>query len=94
EEEVKRCEEVAIEWNTKPLPDDIQHRLSKSIPTEITDFLKYINHRTGAVFIAFTAYTNKEGEQTYARYETDGLQFFASRKVHRKGPNNYETLIY
>jgi hypothetical protein len=26
EEEVKRCEEVAIEWNTMPLPDDIQRK--------------------------------------------------------------------
>jgi hypothetical protein len=26
EEEVKRCEEVAIEWNTKPLPDEIQRK--------------------------------------------------------------------
>jgi hypothetical protein len=24
EEEVKRCKEVAIKWNTQPLPDDIQ----------------------------------------------------------------------
>jgi hypothetical protein len=26
EEEVKQCNEVTIEWNTKPLPDNIQHR--------------------------------------------------------------------
>ena len=30
------------------------------------DFLKYINHRTGAVIIAFAAYTNEDGEQSYA----------------------------
>jgi hypothetical protein len=44
-------------------------RLSRTIPTEVTDFLKFINHRTGAMFIAFGAYTNEDGEQTYARYE-------------------------
>ena len=37
------------------------------IPTEITDFFKFINHRTGAVFIAFAAYTDEDGEQTYGR---------------------------
>ena len=34
---------------------------------EVSDFLKFIKHRTGASFIAFAAYTNEEGEQTYAR---------------------------
>jgi hypothetical protein len=48
-------------------------RLSKTIPTEVTDFLKFMNHRTGAVFIAFGAYTNEDGEQTYARSEYDSL---------------------
>ena len=43
------------------------HRLSKTIPTEVCDFLKFIKHRTGASFIAFAAYTNEEGEQIYAR---------------------------
>jgi hypothetical protein len=43
------------------------HRLSKTIPSEVTDFLKFIKHRTGAVFIAFAAYTNEDGEQSYAR---------------------------
>ena len=47
-------------------------RLSKTIPTEVTGFLKFINHRTGAVFIAFAAYTNVDGEQTYARYKYNG----------------------
>ena len=37
------------------------------IPSEVTDFLKFINHRTGAVCIAFAAYTDVDGEQTYAR---------------------------
>jgi hypothetical protein len=31
------------------------------------DFLKFINDWTGATFIAFAAYTNVEGQQTYAR---------------------------
>jgi hypothetical protein len=26
QEEAKQCEEVAIEWNTNPLPDDIQRK--------------------------------------------------------------------
>jgi hypothetical protein len=26
EEEVKRCEEAAVEWNTNPLPDEIQRK--------------------------------------------------------------------
>ena len=26
EEEVKQCEDSAIEWNNKPLPDDIQRK--------------------------------------------------------------------
>jgi hypothetical protein len=26
DDEVKRCEDVAVEWNTKPLPDDIQRK--------------------------------------------------------------------
>ena len=43
------------------------YRLSKTIPMEVTDFLKFMNHRTGARFIAFAAYTNEDGEQTYAR---------------------------
>lgn len=51
-------------------------RLSKGIPTDVTDFLKYMNHRTGAVFIAFAAYTNEDGEQTYARWDSDGLPGF------------------
>ena len=25
-EEVKRCEDLALEWNTKPLPDEIQQK--------------------------------------------------------------------
>jgi hypothetical protein len=45
------------------------YRLSKNIPTEVTDFLKFMNSRTGAVFIAFAAYTNDDGQQTYARHE-------------------------
>jgi len=28
-----------------------------------------MNYRTGAVFIAFAAYTDEDGELTYARYE-------------------------
>jgi hypothetical protein len=32
---------------------------------EITDFMKFINQRTGAVFIV--AYTNEDGQQTYGR---------------------------
>jgi hypothetical protein len=42
-------------------------RLSKTIPADVTDFLKFMNHRTGAVFIAFAAYNNEDGEQIYAR---------------------------
>lgn len=34
---------------------------------DVTDFLKYMKQQTGAVFIAFAAYTNADGEQTYAR---------------------------
>jgi len=26
DEEMKRCEEAAVEWNTKPLPDEIQRK--------------------------------------------------------------------
>ncbi len=33
-----------------------------------------MKHRTGAVFIAFAAYTNEDGEQTYARFDSSGLQ--------------------
>ena len=47
-------------------------RLSKTIPMEVMDFLKFINHWTGTVFIAFAAYTNVDGEQTYARYKYNG----------------------
>ena len=47
-------------------------RLSKMIPMEVTDFLKFINHQTGTVFIAFAAYTNVDREQTYARYKYNG----------------------
>jgi hypothetical protein len=47
---------------------NLTFRLSKTIPTEVTDFLKFMNHRTGAVFIAFASYTNEDGEQIYARY--------------------------
>ena len=88
EEDCKQCENNAVEWNTKPLPDNMQQkyafhliellmftakcRLSKTIPTEVMDFLKLINHRTGTVFIAFDAYTNVDGEQTYARYKYNG----------------------
>jgi hypothetical protein len=83
EDDVKECEKLAMEWNTKQLPDDIQRkyalfpmaqniasnmpRFAKTIPTDVTDFLKFINHRTGAAFIAFAAYTNEDGQQTYAR---------------------------
>jgi hypothetical protein len=45
------------------------YRLSKNIPAEVTEFLKFMNSRTGAVFIAFTAYTNEDGQQIYARHE-------------------------
>jgi len=41
--------------------------MSKNIPAEVTDFLKFMKHRTGAGFITFAAYTNEDGEQTYAR---------------------------
>ena len=34
---------------------------------DVTEFLKFMKHWTGAVFIVFTAYTNVEGEQIYAR---------------------------
>ena len=81
------------------------YRLSKNIPTEVTNFLKHMKNRTGATFIAFAAYTNADGKQTYARfsnisftytiqiswfrrYETEGLNFFASKKGYRMGPNN------
>ena len=86
EVELKKCEDMAEWWNTMPLPDDVQWtvlvvsvhywclwRLSKGIPTDFTDFLKYLNHQTRAVFIAFTAYTNKDGEQTYVRWDSNGL---------------------
>jgi len=41
---------------------------------DVTDFLKHMKHRTGAVFIAFAAYTNEDGEQTYARFASNGLR--------------------
>ena len=41
-------------------------RFTKTIPTDVTD-LKFINHRTGAVFITFAAYTNEDGQQIYGR---------------------------
>ena len=86
EAEVKQCEDLAIEWNTKPLPDEMQrkyvvhikcnpshsygpYRLSKNIPADVTEFLKFMNSRTGAVFIAFAAYTNEDGQQTYGRHD-------------------------
>ena len=47
-------------------------RLLKTIPTEVLDFLKFINYWTVAVFIAFAAYTNVDREQTYARYKYNG----------------------
>lgn len=47
--------------------DWLQSRQSKSIPTDVTEFLKIMKHRTGANIIAFAAYTNEDGEQTYAR---------------------------
>ena len=27
EAELKQCEDTAVEWNTKPLPDDLQRKL-------------------------------------------------------------------
>ena len=68
------------------------------------DFLRFMNHQTGVVFIAFAAYT-KWMESKYmqgtniiemdislhwfiTRYETEGLNFFTAKKEHRKGPNN------
>jgi hypothetical protein len=42
-------------------------RFAKTIPTDVTDFLKFINHQTGVVFIAFAAYTNEDGQQIYGR---------------------------
>jgi hypothetical protein len=57
---------VNIQDNSNPIKWH-RYRLSKTIPTEVTDFLKFINHRTGAVFIAFGAYTNEDGKQIYAR---------------------------
>jgi hypothetical protein len=35
----------------------------------VSEFLKFMKNRTGAVLIAFTAFTNEDGEQIYARYE-------------------------
>ncbi|KIM73061.1 hypothetical protein PILCRDRAFT_15545 [Piloderma croceum F 1598] len=88
EAEVKQCEDLAVEWNTKPLPDEMQCKLLKNILTEVTEFLKFMKSQAGAVFIAFAAYTNEDSEQTYARYEMDGLNFFGSRPEHQKGPIN------
>ena len=34
---------------------------------DVTEFLKFMKCQTGAVFIAFAAYTNVDGEQIYAR---------------------------
>ena len=39
----------------------------------MTEFLKFMKSRAGAVFIAFAAYTNEDSEQTYARYEIINL---------------------
>jgi hypothetical protein len=32
EEEMKACEDLAVEWNTKPLPDDVQRKLVHFLP--------------------------------------------------------------
>jgi len=34
EEEVEQCEDIAIEWNTNPLPDEIQHKYIISNPSQ------------------------------------------------------------
>jgi hypothetical protein len=43
---------------------------------EVTEFLKFMNDRTGAVFIALAAFTNEEGEQTYGRQGISGRYEF------------------
>jgi len=45
------------------------YRLLKNIPVDVTEFLKFMNSWTGAVFIAFAAYTNEDGQQAYARHD-------------------------
>jgi hypothetical protein len=39
----------------------------------MTEFLKFMKKRTGAVFIAFAAFTNEDGQQAYGRYEIINL---------------------
>jgi hypothetical protein len=41
-----------------------------------------MKHRTGAVFIAFAAYTNEDGEQTYARQDYNS-------QLHYRQSNDY-----
>ena len=79
-------------------------RLSKTIPTKVTDFLKFINHWTGAVLLLllhipmWMESKHMQGINIMemdislcwfiTRYETEGLNFFASKREHRKGLNN------
>jgi hypothetical protein len=37
------------------------------------EFLKFMKNRTGVAFIAFTAFNNEDGQQTYGRYEIINL---------------------
>ncbi|KAI0245915.1 hypothetical protein BJV78DRAFT_1158275 [Lactifluus subvellereus] len=88
ERAMQKCEDLAVEWNTKPLPEYVQLKLLKTIPLEVANFLNTMKTRTGAVFIAFTTFTNENGKQKYSQYETEGLNFFEMQKGYDKGPNN------
>ena len=46
----------------------LPQRQSWTIPTEVTDFLKFMKSRTGASFIVFGVYTNEDGEQSFGQY--------------------------
>ena len=46
----------------------------------MTDFLKFMNHWTGAVFINFVAYTDEDCKQTYGRQ--DLLKQFCESNPH------------
>ena len=46
----------------------LPQRQSRTISTEVTDFLKFMKSRTGTLFIVFGAYTNEDGEQSLGRY--------------------------
>ena len=71
EAELQQCEDVAVEWNTNGLPDEVQRK-----------------------WVTFTLYSDQlvtstqNVKEQVLRYETEGLNFFATKKEYGKGPNN------